>query len=79
MMIMDDDDDDEWLCWFGCCWFCLNTTQKNFPVDDTQHQDHLKFLTKSHSKKVSMLIVMILIVGFNLFFRGMMVMMKCSF
>ena len=50
MMIMDDDD-DEWLCWFGCCWFCLNTTQKNFPVDDTQHQDHLKFLTKSHSKK----------------------------
>ena len=78
MMIMDDDD-DEWLCWFGCCWFCLNTTQKNFPVGDTQHQDHLKFLTKSHSKKVSMLIVMILIVGSNLFFRGMMVMMKCSF
>ena len=24
---------------------------KKFPVDDTQHQDHLKFLTKSHSKK----------------------------
>ena len=78
MMIMDDDD-DEWWWWCWCCWFCLNTTQKNFPVDDTQHQDHLKFLTKSHSKKVSMLIVMILIVGFNLFFRGMMVMMKCSF